>query len=92
LALGLDIYLGVVLVFAVVLITVLMLGRRGRGRLIECPQCGAEFKRPAYAEKSVGFGPSLPGIGSFTCPKCNYRGRANSFKYVKANGSNPSGK
>ena len=89
-AIGTYIFGGAVLVVVVVLVALFLLGRRGRGRLIECPQCGAQFKRPAYAEKSVGFGPSLPGIGSFTCPKCNYRANSSSFKYVNEKESNPS--
>lgn len=91
-AIGIYIVVGVFLVVAIVLVTLILLGRRGRGRLIECPQCGAQFRRPAYTEKSVGFGPSLPGIGSFTCPKCKHRASANSFKYVNENESKPSGK
>jgi uncharacterized C2H2 Zn-finger protein len=65
---------------------------RGRGRLIQCPECGAQFKRPAFAEKVVGLGPgpSLPGVGFFTCPQCKHRGGMSSFKYVNEKKSNPS--
>jgi hypothetical protein len=91
LPIGIYIFGGAVLVVVVVLVTLFLLGRRGRGRLIECPQCGAQFKRPAYAEKTVGFGPipALPGVGDFTCPKCKYRASSSSFRYVNEKQSNP---
>jgi hypothetical protein len=94
LAIGIYIFGGAVLVVVVVLVTLSLLGRRGRGRLIKCPECGAQFKRPAFAEKTVGFGPvpALPGIGDFTCPKCKYRANTSSFKYVNEKESNPSEK
>jgi hypothetical protein len=92
LAIGIYIVIGAILVVLSILVSLLLLGRRGRGRLIECPKCGAQFKRPAFAEKTVGFGPGLPGIGDFTCPKCKYRGNTSSFKYVNEKESNPSEK
>jgi hypothetical protein len=92
LPIGVYIFVGGVLVVGVGLVTVLMLGRRGRGRLIECPECWAQFGRPAYTQKTVGFGPSLPGMGNYTCPKCKHSGSVSSFKYVNEKGSNPSGK
>ncbi len=91
-AIGIYIAIGAILVVLVVITLGLLLGRRGRGRLIECPKCGAQFKRPAYAEKPVGFGPGLPGIGDFTCPKCKYRGSTSSFRYVNEKESSPSEK
>lgn len=93
-AIGIYIVIGAILVVLSILVSLLLLGRRGRGRLIECPKCGAQFKRPASAEKTVGFGPvpALPGIGDFTCPKCKYRGSTSSFKYVNEKESNPSEK
>jgi hypothetical protein len=70
-------------VAAVAIIAFLLVwGMRGRGRLIECPECGERFKRPAVAEKHYGAGFSVSGLGDFTCPKCKYKGRASSFKYV----------
>jgi hypothetical protein len=57
-------------------------GMRGRGRLIECPECGATFKRPAFAAKHYGVGVSVTGLGDFTCPKCKYKGSVSSFKFV----------
>jgi hypothetical protein len=94
LAIGIYIVIGAILVVIVVIALLSLLGRRGRGRLIECPKCGAQFKRPAFAEKTVGFGPipALPGIGNFTCPKCKYMGNTSSFKYVNEKESNPSEK
>ena len=90
---GIYIAIGAILVVGVILVTLLLFGRRGRGRLIKCPECGAQFKRPAFAEKTVGFGPGLPGIGDFTCPKCKYRARTSSFRYVDDDKqSNPSEK
>ena len=90
-AIGLYIVIGIFLVVAVVLVTLFLLGMRGRGRLIECPECGAQFKRPAFAEKTVGLGPvpGLPGVGNYTCPKCKYRANTSSFKYVNEKESNP---
>ena len=83
-AIGIYIFGGAVLVVVVVLVVLFLLGRRGRGRLIECPKCGAQFKRPASAEKTVGFGPipALPGVGDFTCPKCKHKANTSSFRYV----------
>jgi hypothetical protein len=94
LAIGLYIYMGVILVVAVVLATLFLLGRRGRGRLIECPECGAQFPRPATAEKTVGLGPvpALPGVGHYTCPKCKYSANTSNFKYVNEKKSNLSAK
>ncbi|HZW56277.1 MAG TPA: hypothetical protein VFF30_08320 [Nitrososphaerales archaeon] len=88
---GLYIMIGAILVVVVVLVSLLLFGMRGRGRLIECPECGARFKRSAFAEKSVGFGPGLPGIGDYTCPKCKHRANTSSFRYVDdGKQSNPS--
>ena len=90
---GLDIMVGAILIVAVVLVTLILFGTRGRGRLIECPECGAQFKRPAFGEKSVGMGPGLPGIRDFTCPQCKHRANTTSFRYVDVDKqSNPSGK
>jgi hypothetical protein len=80
------------IIIVVVIVLVLLLGRRGAGRLIECPECGNKFPRPAFTEKTVGFGPSLPGMGNYTCPKCKYRASVSYFKYVDENESSPSGK
>ena len=93
-AIGIYIVIGAILVVLVVISLLFLLGRRGRGRLVECPKCGAQFKRPAFAEKVVGFGPvpALPGIGDFTCPKCNYRASTSSFRYENEKESNPSEK
>ena len=74
-------YIGIGII-VVVVVSLLLLGMRGWGRLIECPECSSRFKRPALAEKSSGVGFTLPGIGSFTCPKCSYRGSTSSFRYV----------
>ncbi len=79
---GIYIAIGAILVVIAAMVVLLLFGMRGRGRLIECPECGARFKRPAFAEKSVGFGPSLPSIGDYTCPKCKYRASTSSFGYV----------
>ena len=76
-------YIGIVAIGLVVVL--LLVGARGRGKLIECPECGERFKRPAFAEKNSGMGLSLPGVGSFACPKCNFRGSTSSFKYVDDN-------
>ena len=65
----------------VAVIVLFALGTRGRGRIIQCPECGEKFKRPAFAEKASGLGLSLPGIGYFTCPKCKYRASTTSFAY-----------
>ena len=94
LPIGIYIAIGAILVVIVVIALLNLLGRRGRGRLIECPKCGAQFKRPAFAEKTVGFGPvpSLPGIGNFTCPKCKHRASTSNFRYVNEKESNPSEK
>jgi hypothetical protein len=90
-----DIYivLGAIVVVVVVIVTLLLVGMRGRGRLIQCPECGAQFKRPAFAKRATGLpGPGLPGIGDFTCPKCKHRASTSSFRYVNEKGSNPSEK
>jgi hypothetical protein len=65
-----------------VLIIILLLGTIGAGKPIQCPECKFKFKRPRFTQKSVGMGPSLPWIGSFICPHCQYRGRALTFKRV----------
>jgi len=91
LAIGIYIVMGAIPIVIVFIASGLLLGRRGRGRLVECPECGAQFKRPAYAEKPVGFGPGLPSTGGeFTCPKCKYRANTSSFRYVNEKESNPS--
>lgn len=79
-SLPIGIYVAIVAVGAVAIL--LLSGLRGRGRLIECPECGERFKRPALTEKSSGIGFTLPGLGDYTCPKCNYRGSTSSFRYV----------
>lgn len=93
-AIGLYIIIGIFVAVPVVLVTLFLLGRRGRGRLIECPECGAQFPRPAAAEKTVGLGPvpAIPGVGNYTCPKCKYKGRTSNFKYVDEKNNNPSEK
>ena len=78
---SIGIYIGVFVL--IVIVGLLLLGTRGRGKLIECPECGERFKRPAFAEKRGGVGFSLPGIGDFTCPKCNYRASTSSFRTVQ---------
>ena len=92
LPIGLYIVIGLFIVVITVIVVLLLLGRRGRGRLIECPECGARFKRPAFAEKTVGFGPvpALPSVGNFTCPKCKHRANTSSFRYVDDNTQNNS--
>jgi hypothetical protein len=95
LPIGIYIVIGVILVVIAAIGILLLFGMRGRGRLIECPECGARFKRPAFAEKTVGFGPvpALPSVGNFTCPKCKHRANTSSFRYVDDDKqSNPSGK
>jgi hypothetical protein len=92
LPIGIYIFGGAILVVVVVLVALFLLGRRNRGRLIKCPKCGTQFKRPAYAEKTVGMGPvpALPGVGDFTCPKCKYRANTSNFRYVtEKESSNP---
>ncbi len=69
-------------VVVVVIGLLLIWGIRGRGRLIECPECGTTFKRPAFAERRYGVGVSVSGLGDFTCPKCKYKGPTLSFKFV----------
>lgn len=73
----------IAIVALAVVVGMILLGARGRGKLIECPECGEAFKRPAFAEKAGGIGFSLPGLGDFTCPKCNYRARTSSFRSVQ---------
>jgi hypothetical protein len=84
--LGLYIGLGTI----IVILGLLLVGLRGRGRLIRCPECDAAFKRPAFAEKSSGIGFSIGGLGSYTCPNCKYRASTNSFAYVEGNDSSSS--
>ncbi|HZW58302.1 MAG TPA: hypothetical protein VFF30_18580 [Nitrososphaerales archaeon] len=75
---GLYVAIGALLV----IIAVFLVGMRGRGRLIECPECGERFRRPAFAQKHSGFGISMPGLGDYVCPKCNYKATTSSFRYV----------
>jgi hypothetical protein len=92
---GTYIVLGAIVVVIAVIGVLLLLGTRGRGRLIECPECGARFKRPAFAERATGLpGPALPGLGGqYTCPKCKHRANTSNFRYVDDDKqSNPSGK
>ena len=86
---GLYIFIGVILVVIIGVVSLMLLGMRGRGRLVECPECGAQFKRPALATKSVGLGPGLMGMGDFTCPKCNHRANTSFFRYVDEKESKP---
>jgi hypothetical protein len=79
------------IVAVVIIVALLLWGMRGRGKLIECPECGAKFKRPAFAEKSSGVGFSIPGLGSYTCPQCKHRDRTSNFRYVEQDGSAKSG-
>lgn len=67
---------------AAVVIALILVSMRGRGKLIECPECGARFGRPTFAQKHMGFGFSFSGLGDFTCPKCKYKARTTSFRYV----------
>ena len=60
----------------------LLSGMKGRGRLIKCPECGARFKRPAFAQKNSGLGLTFTNIGSFVCPKCGHRSSTSSFRHV----------
>lgn len=87
------IHFGVYVAIAAIGILALLFlsGLRGRGRLIECPECGERFKRPALTEKSSGIGFSLPGMGDYTCPKCNYRGSTSNFRYVDSSDESETG-
>lgn len=70
-------------VLAVILI-VTGLGARGRGTLIECPECGNQFKRPAFSQRKYGVGIGLGSFGEYTCPKCNYKGSVSSFSKAES--------
>jgi uncharacterized protein YlaI len=90
---AIDLYLviGTILIIPAVLGILMLFGMRGRGRLIQCPECGARFKRPTFATKAIGIGPGLPGIGSYACPKCKHRANTSYFRYVDEQ-SSPSAK
>ncbi len=69
-------------VFAAILIILLLLSMRGRGQPIQCPECGHRFKRPTFSEKTIGVGPSIGKLGTYTCPKCGHKARASTFQRV----------
>ena len=78
--LPIGIYIGIGAVLVVV--AIVLVSTRGRGRLIRCPECGATFKRPALPEKRSGVGFTIGGMGNYTCPSCKYSASTNSFAYV----------
>ena len=47
--------------------------------IIVCPKCGEEFDKPRFERKRFGWGPAPPGMGTYKCPKCGYKGRSNEF-------------
>ena len=75
-----GVYVGIIVI--VIIAALFLVSMKGRGRLIECPECGEKFKRPAFAQKQSGIGFSLPGLGDYECPKCRYRASTSAFRYV----------
>jgi uncharacterized protein (DUF2225 family) len=71
----LFIFLGIVVIFLVVLLLSIFWGK---GQPIKCPECGFKFKRP-LVQKTVGAGPAPRWLGSYTCPQCKYHGPTSKF-------------
>jgi predicted RNA-binding Zn-ribbon protein involved in translation (DUF1610 family) len=70
-----------------VIAIIFALGARGRGKPIQCPECGEIFKRPALSEKKSGLGFTFGSLGDYTCPKCGYRASTSSFGPPDKDGS-----
>jgi predicted RNA-binding Zn-ribbon protein involved in translation (DUF1610 family) len=52
-------------------------------KMVKCPECGEEFKKPRFGEKRFGIGWTLASLGDFTCPKCRYKGPSSAFVDVE---------
>ncbi len=74
---SIGIYIAIIAIVA--LVSLMLWGVRGRGKPIKCPRCGETFKRPAFAEKHLGVGLSITGLGDYRCPKCGFKGRTSEF-------------
>ena len=48
-------------------------------KMIKCPECGEEFKKPLFGQKRSGMGFTLAVVGDLTCPKCGYKGHTSTF-------------
>lgn len=48
-------------------------------KMVRCPECGEEFKKPLFGEKRHGIGWTLASIGDLTCPKCGYKDHTSVF-------------
>ena len=74
----------------VVLIVYVMLNifrqDRNYGRMLICPDCNANFKRPIITIRDGSYGKSIYPYGLIQCPKCKKLHRAKEYRKE----SNPS--
>jgi uncharacterized protein (UPF0212 family) len=48
-------------------------------KMIKCPECGEEFKKPFFTQKHHGYGVTFGALGDVTCPKCGHKARVGLF-------------
>jgi ssDNA-binding Zn-finger/Zn-ribbon topoisomerase 1 len=52
-------------------------------KMVKCPECGEEFKKPLLAEKRHGIGYTIYSFGDLTCPQCRYKGPTSTFVEIE---------
>ena len=58
-------------------------------KMVKCPECGEEFKKPLFGQKDPAWGLHLLAIGDLVCPKCNYKGHTSAFVEAEKESSSP---
>lgn len=53
-------------------------------KMIVCPDCGEEFKRPLMDLKYSGLGWTIPGLGLIKCPHCGEEHRRSDFALAES--------
>ncbi len=50
-------------------------------KILKCPKCANEFKKPIFGRKKVGIGIGFTALGDFIkCPKCGNEASPKEFE------------
>jgi len=60
----------VIVTFSVLGIIIGVAALLNRGKQLRCPDCENTFNAPILEQKTLGFGWTLPYMGTIRCPKC----------------------